>query len=280
MGKFSIAPDIGKTLLFAMLAAIFLYSSSPSLSQSVDATLSDPSHLLSYGVFDVVSVVDGDTLTLADGREVRLTGIQAPKLPLGRRNFTAWPLAADSKRTLERLVSGRSVQLYTDGNGQDRYRRILAHVVRSDGLWIQGNMIERGLARVYTFPDNHRLAEALLARERTARQAAKGIWALPYYAIRSTDPAPLTNDVGTFQLLSGTVVDVAKVRSRTYLNFGEDYRSDFTISIDRKASPLFDAAGFDLDSLKGRSILVRGWVKNFNGPLIDVTHPEQIEILP
>ena len=41
----------------------------------------------------VAEVVDGDTLILADGTEVRLVGIQAPKLPLGRKGFRAQPLA-------------------------------------------------------------------------------------------------------------------------------------------------------------------------------------------
>ncbi|MEE8394009.1 MAG: thermonuclease family protein, partial [Rhodospirillales bacterium] len=36
----------------------------------------------------VREVVDGDTVVLADGRQVRLTGIQAPKLPLGRAGFS------------------------------------------------------------------------------------------------------------------------------------------------------------------------------------------------
>ena len=35
----------------------------------------------------VTQVVDGDTLVLDDGTEVRLVGIQAPKLALGRVGF-------------------------------------------------------------------------------------------------------------------------------------------------------------------------------------------------
>ena len=52
----------------------------------------------------VVEIVDGDTLILEDGREVRLVGIQAPKLPLGRRNFKTWPLADIAKSTLLSLA--------------------------------------------------------------------------------------------------------------------------------------------------------------------------------
>ncbi len=34
----------------------------------------------------------------------------------------------------------------------------------------------------------------------------------------------------------------------------------------------------DIDLLH-RLVRVRGWVKRFNGPLIEVTHPEQIEVI-
>ncbi len=58
----------------------------------------------------VVGVTDGDTVTIADpidgAREIRLVGIQAPKLPLGRKNFPEWPLAPEAKAALEALVGG------------------------------------------------------------------------------------------------------------------------------------------------------------------------------
>lgn len=241
--------------------------------------LASPLELEAVYTGTVSDVVDGDTLVLEDGREVRLTGIQAPKLPLGRRNFSTWPLAPEAKIALESLVLAQDVGLHVDGNGEDRHRRVLAHAVTENGIWLQRRMIELGMARVYTFSDNRRLADALLAAERIARQSRTGIWALNHYAVRSADPSQLARHFGTFQLIEGTVSDVAKVRNRIYLNFGDDYRTDFTISIDRLAWPLFEETGLDPLSLGDRSLRVRGWVKDFNGPLVDVTHPEQIEVL-
>ena len=49
----------------------------------------------------VSEVVDGDTVKLgsaiAGATQVRLVGIQAPKLPLGRPGFVAWPLACQRR---------------------------------------------------------------------------------------------------------------------------------------------------------------------------------------
>ncbi len=82
-----------------------------------------------------------------------------------------------------------------------------------------------------------------------------------------------------FELVEGRVLDVATVRDRTYVNFGADWRDDFTLSLASRVRRLFEREGFDLESLEGRTVRARGWIKTYNGPMIDITHPEQIEVL-
>lgn len=225
----------------------------------------------------VTAVIDGDTVTLADGREVRLVGIQAPKLPLGRRGFAEWPLAGEAKTRLESLALNQDVTLHYGGARSDRHGRLLAHLTVAEGaVWVQGALLQAGLARVYSFPDNRALAADMLAVEREARAARRGIWAHPYYKIRS--PEETRRDIETFQVVEGRVLQAAAVRDRLYLNFGPDFRTDFTIAIARRNLKLFGRA-FDGASLEGKTIRVRGWLKSVNGPMIEATHPEQIEVL-
>ncbi len=226
---------------------------------------------------EAATVIDGDTLVLADGREVRLVGIQAPKLPLGRSGFEAWPLAEEAKALLEELTLGRHLELGFGGRRGDRHGRVLAHLFDVDGRWIQGEMLQAGLARVYSFADNRAAIAEMLALERAARQARRGIWAEPFYAIRSPDDA--ARWLGGFELVEGRVFAVGRGGGRTYLNFAENWREDFTIALDRRAAGLFDERGIDLDALEGKTVRVRGWLKSYNGPMIEVTHPEQIEVL-
>jgi hypothetical protein len=42
----------------------------------------------------------------------------------------------------------------------------------------------------------------------------------------------------------------------------------------------FAAAGVDLKTLAGRRLRARGFLAWRNGPMIEATHPEQIELLP
>jgi endonuclease YncB( thermonuclease family) len=233
--------------------------------------------LASGGQAAVTEVVDGDTVLLSDGREVRLVGIQAPKLPLGRRNFRKWPLADRAKSALETLTLGRTVLLFYGGERVDRHGRQLAHLTLADGSWVQNVLLSQGLARVYSFPDNRALVAEMLVAERAARKARAGIWDNEFYAIRS--PLDLARDLGTFQLVEGRVLDAARVRGTTYLNFGADWRTDFTIAVRSKFRAAFEDAGVDLLALEGRTVRVRGWLDNRNGPMIAATHPEQIEVL-
>lgn len=226
----------------------------------------------------VVEVVDGDTVVLDDGSQVRLVGIQAPKLPLGRDGFVEQPLAPDAKRELEALALGRSVTLAFGGARQDRYGRWLAHLYRDDGLWLQGEMLRMGLARVYSFPDNRALVADMLALETDARDAGRGIWALPYYRLRDAGwPGGVPLD--SFELVEGTVAETADVDGRVFLNFGDDYKTDVTATVSRRDARLFKTEGIDLLALAGHRIRVRGWVTWRNGPSIEVSHPEQIEVL-
>jgi endonuclease YncB( thermonuclease family) len=106
-----------------------------------------PAALTRDGSGRVAAIVDGDTLILDDGREIRLVGIQAPKLPLGRRDFKTWPLAAQAKAALGALTLGKVVTLSYGGRRIDRYNRLLAHLHDRDGRWIQGELLRGGMAR-------------------------------------------------------------------------------------------------------------------------------------
>jgi endonuclease YncB( thermonuclease family) len=236
-----------------------------------------PENLAAEEVARAVEIVDGDTLVLDDGRNVRLVGIQAPKLPLGRRGFQTWPLADEAKAALAELTLGRELRLAYGGRRTDRHGRALAHLETPQGHWVQGALLAAGLARVYSFADNRAAVPEMLALESQARLDGRGIWALDWYAVRDAETVDAA--AGGFQLVEGRVRDAAEVRGRVYLNYGADWRSDFTVFLDRDTVARFRAEGIDPLAYEYRRLRVRGWVKSFNGPMIEVTHSEQIEVL-
>ena len=90
------------------------------------------------------------------------------------------------------------------------------------------------------------------------------------YAPRA--PEDFLNDDGSY--------DWSKDKAgRTFLNFGEDWRSDFTVSIAAKPRRQLAEAGLDPGAMQGKMLRVRGWIKSRNGPLIEIVQPEQVEVV-
>ncbi len=229
----------------------------------------------------VVAVTDGDTMRIdppVNGlSELRLAGIDAAKAPLGRPANRPWPLGDEARAALAALTRDTSIRLAFAGQRTDRYRRLVDQVYRADGRWLQGELLEAGLARVHTSLDNREMAGEMLSIEAEARAARRGLWASPAYAVAA--PSEVRQRIGSFALVEGKVLGARRVKKWIYLNFGADWRDDFTVTIEANSLPLFAAAGLDPLALAGRLIRVRGWVEKFNGPSIEVTHPEQIEVL-
>jgi hypothetical protein len=69
------------------------------------------------------------------------------------------------------------------------------------------------------------------------------------------------------------------VEGQLFINFASDWRTAFSLRVTPEALRLFRAEGVDPASLKGARLRVRGWIRGGERPIIDVTHPEQIERL-
>jgi micrococcal nuclease len=122
----------------------------------------------------VAHVADGDTVTLDNGQRVRLLGIDAPEME--KEGHPADFLAHKAKRVLADLVEGKRVRLEYDRLRYDRYGRTLAYLFLPDGTNLSREMVRQGLAHVYTVPPNRRFREELLAAQREAINARRGIW--------------------------------------------------------------------------------------------------------
>jgi endonuclease YncB( thermonuclease family) len=222
----------------------------------------------------VASVIDGRTLALDDGREVRLAAIEVA--PPGE------PAGAAAKEALETLIAGQPIELRGTAPETDRYGRLFAHVyVARDNKerWIEAELIERGHARVSSRVGERACATALLARERTARAANLGLWADPYYVIRrADDAAAVAAERGRFAIVEGKVLSVRESGATIYVNFGRRWSQDFTVTIAKRNESAFVNAGLEPKRLQGRRVRIRGFVEQRGGPWVEATRPEQIEL--
>lgn len=216
-------------------------------------------------------------LVATDGRALKLEGVL---LPGGARDHAPEEIAQQAISALSDLAAGHLVTAAAAAPKRDRYGRTRGQLFMVDGapVWLQTEMLKKGLARVAIEPDRQECVKELYAAEAGARARHAGLWALPQYAIRRADQVN-AHDLGTFQIVEGRVVSAA-VKSRGYLNFGADWEHDFTTTIAPDDMKTFRAAGIDPAGYAGKTIRVRGIIEWHNGPEIEIASPSDIEIVP
>ena len=191
----------------------------------------------------VVRVIDAETVLLDDDEEVRLIGALAPRSPDLRPDAQSWPPEQDTAAALRDLVVGRH-------------------------------------ARAYGLPDSFACARELLAHERVARAAGIGLWANAAYATRKADDGgKLLRYRNSYQIVEGSVVRVKAAKARTYLDFGRDWRTDFSAGIDGKILRANPEWAKTLAGLEGRKVEVRGWIEYRSGPYIAIEDPSQLAVI-
>lgn len=217
----------------------------------------------------VERVLDGETLLLDDGREVRLMGALAP--------------GPEAARALEALIAGRRVALRHEGRRYDRYGRTLAqlYVDGPDGAaWVQQRLVAEGHARAYALPGSTGCLAELTTAEDEARRARRGLWSRDAFRVRAAaEVAALLRLAGRFAIVEGRVAKVSRTRRTVYINFGDDWRRDFTASLATAVVDKSAGAAERLAALEGKEVRVRGWIERRNGPMIVLASPDEIEVL-
>ncbi len=119
----------------------------------------------------VIEVIDGDTIRVRIDetvRRVRYIGIDAPERDE--------PLGSAATEANHALVAGEVVLLEKDVSDKDDYGRWLRYVFLPDGLFVNGELVRRGLARAKAYPPDLGRQSSLAALEEEARAAGRGVW--------------------------------------------------------------------------------------------------------
>ncbi|MGH6875764.1 MAG: thermonuclease family protein [Rhizomicrobium sp.] len=225
----------------------------------------------------IVRVERNGVLVLEDGRAASLEGIM---LPAGAADRAPAFYADQAIAQLGELATGRVVALAAQPPKEDRYGRLRAQVLSSEGsgkLWLQIELLRRGLARVAIAPDRGECVRELYDAEIRARAEKAGIWSNAAYALAT--PQHAGEDTGTFQIVEGTVKSVSRGGGRVFLDFGPRRYTDFTVTISSDDLKKFREIGVDPFSYAGQTLRVRGWIVRVRRPEMEVATPEDIEVI-
>ena len=221
---------------------------------------------------EITHVIDATTLAAKGGRIIRLSEIYIP------------PYAKDAEKQavlwLKDNILGKQVRLYlTRDNTRGRRNRFdyeMAHMERDDGLWVQASLINRGLAISFPSAFTYEMSRILLDYEQDARAEKRGLWAEEMTVLTAET---VKEHINSFQIVEGKSYSASSKNNTIYINFTRDWKSDFTIRIKKEHRIEFSRSGMNPLKLGGKTIRIRGYVEDYNGPMMTATHPSQIEVL-
>lgn len=248
----------------------------PSLSSA--AKSADFSELRRGDTSVVGQVVDPLRVRMRDGRMIQLSSLEIPDLD----PYEPGPVAIAARDLLKEILEGKQVRLYvtkTAGSGRmSRMGDMLAHLqTLEDGYWIQGVLLAAGLARVRPTERNIEMAIPMMKLEAQARSEKKGLWADPHYSVLTPNTAAKAEN--GWGIVEGTIYSANLNRNTVYLDFDVDWHTDFTVAIDADVRRALTSAGIDTLNLAGKHVRVRGWIRNYNGPFMELENPVWMEIL-
>jgi len=132
---------------------------------------------LDPGTYEVLRVVDGDTLLLKEGRtRVRLQGIDTPETVKEGVAVQKWGPEASAFTKQFLSEADQRVELKVEGEPVDRYGRKLVFLWH-DGKLLNEELVRAGLARAkLNFDYSRKMKERLRQAQEDARAAERGIW--------------------------------------------------------------------------------------------------------
>ena len=215
---------------------------------------------------------DGDTVKLTDGRKVRFIGINTPEI--GHHGKANQALATQARSFLDDLLNAhhRTLNLQPGTEKHDHYGRLLAHAFLDNGSNVAVQLLDAGLATTLVVPPDTWAVNCYQQHENNARAAGRGLWSLPAY--QPQDSTSLKRDTTGFRIVHGRVTAIRHSRFTVWVDLGETLTARISIKDLSNFTPGY------LDSLSGKNVEIRGWIKSVRDDLrVNVRHPAALRVL-
>lgn len=238
-------------------------------------------------LFLVNEVIDGDTITIEDGTQVRLLGIDADEE--GSSCFS------EAKKRVEELVLNKNVELVADKTDKDKYDRLLRYIFL-DNQNINLELVKEGLAVCQFYEPDIKYKEDCENLENEAKNKKTGCeweekitapsselkWeslSMEKTGLEVIKAAEAKNYTGKEKIVEGEVASTKKYTNPAlYINFCHPYPNQcFMTVVLEKDWQKFPANADVLYDQK--TVRVKGAIKEYKGQTeIILTDPSQIEI--
>lgn len=182
-------------ILIALFILIAIFAPTPTQNEQLNSTTENTNSseqtnqtaseqpeaekLKLSGLYEVVKVVDGDTIDVnIDGKteRLRLIGIDTPETVDPRKPVQCFGKEASNKA--KEMLEGKKVRLESDDSqdNRDKYDRLLRYVHLEDGTLYNKAIISEGYAHEYTYNVPYKYQSEFKQAQKEAEEAEKGLW--------------------------------------------------------------------------------------------------------
>lgn len=275
-----------------LLAAQFITSTFPTGSAAqvnsvtppkTAADLSDHCPHTTLQTAKAISINEDADIILDDGRRLKIANIFFP------RTGANSPLPEETIRFLRRNLAQKTIK-YIAAAKTDRYQRTPAHIItQSDNnpqtKWFQPKIIQAGLGLFMPEPfkekhnpycDNDDLKQILRHYDQENMRKQNHSPLIPVY---KPDNDILWEMEGNFIFVEGALLKTHSSDKKIFLNFGTQWKSDFTAVISSNAEGAIQKHFKSISNLEGKQLRLRGFLDLYNGPSMRIDHPLQMELL-
>lgn len=218
----------------------------------------------------VKTISKNNIISLANGSELVLANIYQNQ--------------KNAHQFLKKKLLNEKISYISSGRIKDRYNRFIVQIFYQDNnetKWLQKTLIESGYAVAVAYPTNWQCMDELLEIENASRKDDSENQTINFNfpIVRAENIKSLNkNPQGSFHIVKGKVRSISRTSQNTYINFSHNWRKDFTAVVSNYLLKQKKRPWPKLKLLKGKNIIVRGWLDHYNGPLIRLETPEMIEI--
>ncbi len=190
-----------------------------------------------------------------------------------------------NKQPLKKRLKDQKITYFFSGQKTDRHNRLISHIFlnhNDEQIWLQADLIRRGLATVYATQHNKRCFDPLEKLEQQARKQKQGEWhrgkSLQIYDVKDVQTLN-QQPQGNFIIVKGQVQSIGHSRTNTFINFDKNWRTDFTIVIASRLLSRKTLTWPHLKGLVGKQVIARGWLDHWNGPMIRIEIPQMLHVI-
>ena len=210
--------------------------------------------------FAEISAIDKNgIIQLKDGRTANLAGII---------------LVANGRKHLQKLLPQSPVKIHILQKASAKFLPAQIEIELLPNFFLRHQLLQSGNALMFPFTTGAEDAKKLRASEIIARNKPTGIWRKKKYPALLT-PADAAKNLGRYKIVRGKILKQETHKNITYLNFGKNWRDDFTVRApEQKFNAIAKQNGW-ATNLQNKIIECRGVLHEFYGAAIDLNHPAQ-----